>query len=130
VVAKLVPYRTAITHNVRKRSLDTVPLNSHLALRVNRDTLVPGRVLVLDLGTTNNVVGSSKHSVHLFQGHLLRLRYEEPNKCDQQEVNSSKHVEGKEAFILQEDGEELLHDTVDNVLTLRAHAHSLRADVH
>jgi hypothetical protein len=33
-------------------------------------------------------------------------------------------------FVLQENGEELLHNTVDNVLRLRTHAHSLRAYVH
>ena len=106
------------------------PLNSTLTLSINSDTLVSRRVLVLNRRTLNNMVLTAKDGVHLLEANLLSLWDAEPNEDSKQHIDSGEHVEGVEALVLQEDGEELLDDGVDDVLALGAHANGLRTDVH
>ena len=87
-------------------------------------------VVLLELSTTVNVVRSTKHSIHLLKTDLLSFRYKEPDEGSQQDVDTSKHIEGVESLVLEEEREELLDDRVGDVLGLRAHADGLGADVH
>lgn len=83
-----------------------------------------------NLLTLGDVVGTAEQSVDLFKGDLLGLGNEEEDKDCQQEVDTGEEVEGVEAIVVEEDGEELLEDGVGDVLSLRSHTHSLRANVH
>jgi hypothetical protein len=67
----------------RPGCLHRPPLYDCLVLWIDRYALVPSRVLVLHCRTTNNMIGTPKNSVHLFQGDLLGFWYEEPDKCDE-----------------------------------------------
>lgn len=105
-------------------------LSDGLGPWIHGNTLMPHRVLVFNRCTLDNVIRSTKHGIHLLEGHLLCLRHEEPDKPRKQKVDPCKHVESVEAVVLEENGKELLDNRVDNILGLRAHADGLRADVH
>jgi hypothetical protein len=114
------------SHNVRLLP----PLHDSLLRRINANAHPPFRILMLDRRTLNNMIRATKDSVHLLETNLLGLGHKEPHKRREQHVDAGKHVEGVEALILEEHGEELLDNAVDDVLGLRAHAYGLRADVH
>jgi len=77
-----------------------------------------------------HMVRTTKQCIHLLEADLLCLRDEEPHERREQDVDACEEVEHEEAAVVEEDGEELLHDGVDDVLGLRAHADSLRTYVH
>jgi hypothetical protein len=80
--------------------------------------------------TLGDMVGTTKQSVNLLEGDLLGLGNEEEDKDCQQEVDTRKEVEGEEAIVVKEDGEELLEDGVGDILGLRSHTNGLGANVH
>lgn len=90
-------------------------------------------VRILDskqITTLLDVVISAEQSVDLLEHDLAGLRDAEVDEHSQQEVDAGEHVEGVEAALVQEGGEELLDDGVGDVLGLRGHADGLGADVH
>lgn len=96
---------------------------------VDCHAVVSGRVFLLNSSALNDVVGATKDGIHLFEADLLGLRYEEPHEGSQEDVDTSEHVEDVKPTVLEEDGEELLDNGVDDILGLGAHADSLSTDV-
>lgn len=76
-----------------------------------------------------DVAGTAKELVHLLERDALCLRDEEDDVADEQAVDASKHVEGVEPAVLEEEREELLDDGVGDVLRLPGHADALGAHV-
>ena len=106
------------------------PLHGTLLLNIDSDALVPFSILALDRRAFNNMILSSEDGVHLLKTHLLGLWDKEPREGCKQKVDSSKHVKGVKSFVLQEDGEKLLDNRVDDVLCLGAHAYGLGTHIH
>ena len=79
--------------------------------------------------TLLDMVDASKQGIHVLQCDLACLRYEQPDKHSEAEVDAGEEEECVEAAFGEEAGEELQEDCVDDVLGLRCHADGLRPDV-
>lgn len=71
-----------------------------------------------EIFAVRDMVRAAKKGIDLFQRHLLRLGDEEVHENSQEEVDTSKHIEGVEPTVLEEDREELLEDGIRDVLSL------------
>lgn len=101
------------------------PLTKMSLPQLNHTPLFP-----LQKPTMINMIRTSKKHINLLQWDILRLRYDEPHKHCQANIDTGKHVEGVESLLVKENGEELLTDDVGDILGLGSHADGLRADVH
>ena len=118
------PFRTTPTPplQIHHTPLYAAPLHPHSHPH-------PGIPPPQHLPTDHNMIIASKQPIHLLQHDQLGLREKQPHEQRQPEIDAREHVEGVEAAVLQEDGEELLADQVGDVLGLRGHADGLGAHV-
>ena len=120
-----------------RQSLDLLNTLSILDLTLQRGdikVILPMRVMRIfhteQIASLGDVVAASEQSVDFLQTDLFGLGDHEPDEDGEQEVDAREHVEGVEAALVEEGGEELLDDRVGDVLGLRGHADGLGAHVH
>lgn len=82
------------------------------------------------LGALIDVVRATEKDVDLLKWYLLRLRDEEVDENGEDEVDRHEEEQALEPGVGQEGGEELLEDSVGDILHLGAHSDGLSANVH
>ena len=71
-----------------------------------------------ELLTLRDVVGAAEKSVNFLEGDFLSLRDEKPHEESKQEVDTREQIECVETVVVEEDGKELLEDSIGDILCL------------
>lgn len=85
---------------------------------------------VKQVSTLLGVVGTTEKNINFLKSDGLGLRNEEPDKEQEEYIRCHKKEERFRSGIGVESWEELVEDTLSNVLHLRAHADGLGSNVH